>query len=138
MSDNGVFYSLIRKSVIKSITMENSLGFDWIFVGFVSFQGKIKIIDNVALHRDISGAGDENYYKRVITTLGIRKFIRIHIKHPHLIIGLNIIKFFARNKEMAINPIFKTLMLFYVFGLLCLKWEVPKFLPAKIAKRIYE
>lgn len=137
VSNNGMFYSLIRKPIIEGIKIENILGFDWLLIGFLAFQGKIKTFHNIFLHRNITGVGDEAYYKRIIELSNVKRFKKVHIKHPHIFIGINIIKFFLKNKKMSINITNKIIMLSYVFTLLIIKWELSRLFSFRLIKRVY-
>jgi hypothetical protein len=69
VSDNGIFYGLMRAEAIRRVQIVNALGGDWVAVAGLSFVGKLKMIDDVAVHRELGGATAS--FRSICASLGI-------------------------------------------------------------------
>jgi hypothetical protein len=47
---NAYFYGVTRLSDISSVTLRTIIGFDWIFVAYLTFLGKIKVLQTTGSH----------------------------------------------------------------------------------------
>lgn len=57
VSTNGVFFGLTRCSALAAIPgFSNLMGGDWLHVAALAFQGRIRTLDHVEIHRSVGGA----------------------------------------------------------------------------------
>jgi glycosyl transferase family 2 len=70
VSDNGIFYGLMRTEDIRKITLQNTLGGDWLLMASVACLGKARMVSDVAVHRQLGGATAS--YQHLATSLGLR------------------------------------------------------------------
>lgn len=56
---NGYFYGILRTAAIQKVDLPNELGFDWIAVGNLCFEGKIKVVDSTCHHLSKGGMSNE-------------------------------------------------------------------------------
>jgi glycosyltransferase involved in cell wall biosynthesis len=71
VTDNGMFYGLMRTNQIKELRMTNTIGGDWLLISSIAYFGKIKVISNVSVHRELGGATVS--YKKIAASLGLPK-----------------------------------------------------------------
>lgn len=98
VSDNGIFYGVMRTRDIRRIRMANSLGSDWCVVAGVAFLGKARMIPEVSIHREVGGATAS--FGKICSSLGIS---RVHAVFPTLSIGIGSFWDVA-----AANPVYGT------------------------------
>jgi glycosyltransferase involved in cell wall biosynthesis len=83
VTDNGIFYGVMRTDHAKRLDLLNVMGGDWIFLAELAFLGKVKSLDATTIHRDYSwGAGSLTQFAR---NAGLSAFVE---KHPYLSIAL--------------------------------------------------
>lgn len=85
VDDNGMFYGLMRTSDVNELEVKNVLGGDWLLIAALAFIGKIKVISDVSIHRELGGATTS--YRRIAETLELSK---INYIFPMLTIAVNI------------------------------------------------
>jgi glycosyltransferase involved in cell wall biosynthesis len=98
VSDNGLFYGVMRTGDIRRVRIANVLGGDWGVIAGVAFLGRARMIPEVLVHREMGGATAS--YGSICASLGIS---RVHAIFPSLSIGLN-----AFWDVAAGNPVYGT------------------------------
>ena len=71
VADNGMFYGLMRTSRIQHLEIKNSLGGDWLLIAALAFTGKIKVVPEVVVHRELGGATTS--FRKITQALGISR-----------------------------------------------------------------
>lgn len=56
VTDNGVFYGLMRGSTARRLSIPNVMGGDWLFIGRLAAAGSIVMSRNMTVHRELGGA----------------------------------------------------------------------------------
>ncbi len=84
VSDNGVFYGLMRTSTIRQIELKNTLGGDWLAIARVAACGKIVMLGHTAVHRELGGAS--RTHAQTANSLGLA---RVHALFPYLSIAVH-------------------------------------------------
>jgi glycosyltransferase involved in cell wall biosynthesis len=84
VSLNGALYGLMRREPLRDITLQETLGADWLFVSDVAFTGKVKTISRVAINRSLEGASRD--VSALAAHFGVSGFM---VRYPHLKIALN-------------------------------------------------
>lgn len=56
VSDNGVFYGVMRLSELKKLRFRNSMGGDWHLIANMASIGTVKMTRSVSVHRALGGA----------------------------------------------------------------------------------
>lgn len=102
VSDNGLFYGVMRTRDIRRVRIANVLGGDWCVIAGVAFLGRGRMIPGVLVHREMGGATAS--YGSICASLGIS---RVHALLPSLSIGLN-----AFWDVAAANPVYGTRNMF--------------------------
>lgn len=102
VSDNGLFYGVMRTRDIRRMRIANVLGGDWCVIAGVAFLGRVRMIPEVLVHREMGGATAS--YGSICASLGIS---RVHALLPSLSIGLNAFWDIA-----AANPVYGTKNMF--------------------------
>lgn len=69
VTDNSIFYGLMRRSDALSNLLPNAMGGDWLVVGALAYQGKVRTLPEVRLHRDDGGASGDP--RRTAEILGL-------------------------------------------------------------------
>ncbi|MBD2150274.1 glycosyltransferase family 2 protein [Pseudanabaena sp. FACHB-1277] len=99
VTDNGVFYGVMNREQILSISMRNTLGADLLMIAAMAFLGKVKTLKNVSLRRESrENEGLETLVKR----LGLSQF---HAKYPTLSYTI------SASSDVFINSSYKHLAL---------------------------
>jgi len=83
VSDNGVFYGLMRREDIANIPMRTTMGGDWLMIAALSFLGKVKTITKVSVNRQTR---ENDTFEKLASRLGLSSF---HAKYPTLSISLS-------------------------------------------------
>ncbi|MEZ5445128.1 MAG: glycosyltransferase family A protein [Gammaproteobacteria bacterium] len=96
VSDNGLFYGVMRTRDIRRVRIANVLGGDWCVIAGVAFLGRVRMIPDVLIHREMGGATAS--FNSICASLGIS---RVHALLPSLSIGLN-----AFWDVAAANPVY--------------------------------
>lgn len=84
VSDNGVFYGLMRTSTIRQVTLKNALGGDWLAIACVAASGKVVMLKQTAVHRELGGASQT--HAQTARALGLP---RSHALFPYISIAAN-------------------------------------------------
>jgi glycosyltransferase domain-containing protein len=82
VSDNGVFYGVMRRKQISQISIKNTMGGDWIMIATIAFLGKVKTIPNIHVNRQVR---ENDSYEKLAARLGMSKF---QGKYPMFSIGI--------------------------------------------------
>lgn len=72
VGDNGTYYGLMRLAEVKRAPMRQVVGTDWFFVACMAFQGKIRSLDEMCIHRDYTW--DQSSFERIAKNEGIGGF----------------------------------------------------------------
>jgi len=94
--DNGVFYGVYNKELIKSINIPLTWAGDQIFIGHVAYRGKIKTNINTRIHRSLDGTSQS--IKKVVKTFSLHP---INIYFPHVVMSYDIYKYFKNYVEVS-------------------------------------
>jgi len=70
--DCNTFYGVMRKKDLDNVVILNTIGLDALLIATIAFLGKVKVLDNVSLHRCLGGASDT--FKKLATALSLPKF----------------------------------------------------------------
>lgn len=97
VSDNGIFYGVMRREQISQIPMKNTMGGDWLMIATITFLGKVKTLINTSVNR---AARETDSYERLAARLGVSKF---QGKYPMLSIG------FASSQDIFNNKNYQSL-----------------------------
>ena len=73
---NGSFYGVMRRAELSELTLQNTLGGDWLLVAEVAFRGKIKVLKHVFINRSIEG-NSENL-QRLAKSFGIHRLAALN------------------------------------------------------------
>ena len=84
VSDNGVFYGLMRTATIRQVTLKNALGGDWLAIACVAASGKLVMLDQTTVHRELGGASQS--HAQTAKSLGLP---RMHALFPYISIAAN-------------------------------------------------
>ena len=117
VTDNGMFYGVMRSEQIKKLKMINTMGNDWLFTASVAFLGKVRVIDDISIHRELGGATASA--RKIASTLGLSG---IQGAFPMLMVsfmaGLDVIKRDSIYKDKSIfEKLFFSLLIFLVVRL---------------------
>jgi hypothetical protein len=96
VSDNGLFYGVMRTRDTRRVRIANVLGGDWCVIAGLAFLGRVRMIPEVLIHREMGGATAS--FSSICASLGIS---RVHALLPSLSIGLN-----AFWDVAAANPVY--------------------------------
>jgi len=83
VTDNGIFYGVMKTEFARRATFLNTLGGDWIFLAGVIYQGKVSTLEETVIHRDYTW--NKESIKRISENAGFSSFAQ---KHPYLSIAL--------------------------------------------------
>ena len=75
----GMFYGLMRREQSIRIPLRKVVGLDWLVVGSLAFLGKVRTLDYVYIHRQLTGMSQK--YEKNATGLGVCRF---QGRYPHL------------------------------------------------------
>jgi glycosyltransferase involved in cell wall biosynthesis len=70
--DNGTFYGMMRRSHLTDISLQNTMGGDWLFTAAIAFRGKIGALEDVHLNRSLDGSSFS--FKKIATSLALSRF----------------------------------------------------------------
>ena len=93
VSDNGVFYGVMRRDQISQIPMKNTMGGDWLMIATMAFLGKVKTLLNTSVNRHVR---ENDSYEKLAAKLGVSKF---QGKYPMLSIVISASKDIFNNKN---------------------------------------
>lgn len=60
VTDNGIFYGVMRKDQISRVTMINTIGGDWLVIAAIGYLGKLITLENTSVHRRYGGISSNN------------------------------------------------------------------------------
>lgn len=83
VGDNGIYYSLMRLEQVRKVPQRVVMGTDWFFVAGMAWQGKIRALEDTAIHRDYNWSATS--FERIARSQGIEGFAA---KSPYLAIAL--------------------------------------------------
>ena len=69
---NGTFYGLMRRKQLLQVPFSNQVAGDWLLIAAIAFMGKVKTLDNIALHRSTEGASKSR--EHLCRSYGLSKF----------------------------------------------------------------
>jgi glycosyltransferase involved in cell wall biosynthesis len=79
VSDNGIFYGVMRTEQIKKIEATGTIGADWLLLANIISLGKAMMNLDVSVHRELGGATTS--YRQIASTL---RLSGIQAMFPHL------------------------------------------------------
>jgi len=82
VGDNGVFYGLMRRSELQYSTLPNCMGGDWIFIANAAARGKVVMLAETSVHRELGGATAS--YADIARVLGLPSLRAVF---PHVFIA---------------------------------------------------
>lgn len=71
VSDNGMFYGLMRTAQIRQINLSNTMGGDWLLIAGLSALGKLKTVPDTHAHRELGGATLS--YRQIARSMGLSR-----------------------------------------------------------------
>lgn len=69
VSDNGMFYGVMNTEKIRKLEVPNTMGGDWLFLANIVSMGKVRIIPEISVHRELGGATAT--YRKIANSLGL-------------------------------------------------------------------
>lgn len=60
VTDNGIFYGVMRKEQISRVTINNTIGGDWLIIAAIGYLGKLITLENTSAHRRLGGISSDN------------------------------------------------------------------------------
>ena len=69
VSDNGMFYGVMNTEKIRKLEVSNTMGGDWLFLANIVSMGKVRIIPEISVHRELGGATAT--YRKIANSLGL-------------------------------------------------------------------
>lgn len=69
VTDNGVFYGLMRTATVRRLQFTNVMGGDWLLIAKIAAVGQIVTSPAVAVHRELGGASLS--HRKTAQTLGL-------------------------------------------------------------------
>lgn len=84
---NGTFYGVMRRDQLVQLSLQNTLGGDWLLTASMAFMGKAEIIEDVHIHRTC--AGNSADLTQLALSFGMSKF-QAHT--PWLSVARNVFK----------------------------------------------
>lgn len=72
VAENGIFYGLMRREQLMQLPLRNTLGGDWLLVASMAACGRVKTLEDVAVHRAMGGTSDS--LESVVRNSGLSKF----------------------------------------------------------------
>ncbi len=87
VGDNGIFYGLMRRSVVSGLTFQRIMGWDWLLLAAIAFQGKLGSVDSTHITRSYTCVDNPVLgYQRIAQRENLSEF---HGCYPHLSIALS-------------------------------------------------
>ncbi len=87
VTDNGIFYGLMRRSVLSQIPFQRVMGWDWLLLSSIAFTGKLAGVDSTYIKRSFSCLDNPVLgYQRIAQRDNLGEF---HGRYPHLSIALS-------------------------------------------------
>jgi len=69
VTDNGMFYGLMRTAELREVSMPNVMGGDWHLIANIVSNGRAIMCPTVSVHRELGGATAS--YKKIVQSLGL-------------------------------------------------------------------
>jgi glycosyltransferase involved in cell wall biosynthesis len=82
VGDNGLFYGLMRQAELQGSTLTNFMGSDWLFIANMAARGKVVMLAETGVHRELGGATAS--YQDIAQVLGLTP---LEALFPHLFIA---------------------------------------------------
>ncbi len=122
VSDNGVFYGVMRREQISKIPMQQTMGSDWLMIASLAFLGRIKTINDTAVNRQFR---ENETFKELAVRLGMPKFQK---DHPILSICISASNdIFISNSYQILSFIKKLNLSFQIILLFWFKYSLSTF-----------
>jgi len=96
---NGMFYGVMRRKIVSSLEIRDTLGGDWLLMGQIAYLGKVRTLEGVFVNRSIAGASQS--VEKLALAEGLP---RIVARNAHLLVALKIFKDIAWK-----SPVYKPL-----------------------------
>ena len=71
VTDNGMFYGVMRSGQLREIDFLNTMGGDWHLIAYIVSTGKSKMLSSVIVHRELGGATAS--YQKIAESMGLSK-----------------------------------------------------------------
>lgn len=115
VEDNAIFYGVMRREALMRPAMSNCLGGDWLLIAAMAYQGKIRTIQDVFVHRELGGASVN--LRKMTLALGLPRW------QARIPLTLSLAVYAARDIGRR-NPVYadRPSMLRRVFALLVFCW----------------
>ena len=82
VGDNGLFYGLMRRAELHPSTLPNCMGSDWVFIANAAARGKVVMLAETSVHRELGGATAS--YAGIARVLGLPP---LQAAFPHIVIA---------------------------------------------------
>jgi glycosyltransferase involved in cell wall biosynthesis len=82
VGDNGLFYGLMRRAQLQNSMLPNFMGGDWVFVANTAARGKVVMLAETSVHRELGGATAS--YEDIARVLGVSP---LQARFPHIVIA---------------------------------------------------
>lgn len=82
VTDNGIFYAVMRREQLLKLRMKSAMGGDWLMVAAMAFLGKVVTVPSVTVHRERGGISQS--YESIASSLGLSRF---QAMFPHVAIA---------------------------------------------------
>ena len=82
VSDNGMFYGLMRRELLAKVKMNDVMGGDWLMIASIAFMGKVVTLPAISVNRERGGSSAS--YENIASLLGLSKF---QATFPHVAIA---------------------------------------------------
>jgi hypothetical protein len=69
VTDNGMFYGLMRTAELRGVSVPNVMGGDWHLIANIVSNGRVKMLSTVSVHRELGGATAS--YQNIVKSLGL-------------------------------------------------------------------
>jgi glycosyltransferase involved in cell wall biosynthesis len=103
--DNGMFYGLMPTDIIRNIDMPQTMGGDWILLANIVAIGKVKMLSETSVHRELGGMSAS--YQNIARINGLPK---VQALFPHIYTACS-----AYNEIMTNKRMYKTLNMYTRF-----------------------
>ena len=82
VGDNGVFYGLMRRLELQHSPLPNFMGGDWVFIANAAARGKVVMLSEASVHRELGGATTS--YEDIARVLGLSP---LQAMFPHIFVA---------------------------------------------------
>jgi len=101
VSDNGIFYGLMRTRHVRDVPLRNELAADWFLMSAIAFKGKIETLSEVMVHRELGGSTAS--YAKLCRSLGLPRYQAVF---PELTIAVLVARdAMVRNPVLGARPL---------------------------------